>query len=213
MIKTRDTRRSNRSILGRVLSKVDWSCLNNFDSCEEKLTFFNTMILNTLNIVMPIRTKRIHNNDAPWMSVKLKKAIEKRQRAFKDGNRSSFKYYRNLVNSEQKRCRCMNPISMNPIKEPDFRSFLQVDDLQHLSSLQVANTINNSFLEPLRHFHPLQSMNEIDDTTLSVLTVSEIEVYNCLKSLNPSKANGLTIFHLGSLKTMRSSCRCLLWKS
>ena len=212
MIKTRDTRHSNRSVLGRVLSKVDWSCLNNFDSCEEKLTFFNTMILNTLNIVMPIRTKRIHNNDAPWMSVKLKKAIEKRQRAFKDGKRSSFKYYRNLVNSERKRCRssfynskiknlkyvkpkewwsAVKRISgMNPIKEPDFRSFLQVDDLQHLSSLQVANTINNSFLEPLRHFDPLQSMNEIDDTTLSVLTVSEIEVYNCLKSLNPSKANG-----------------------
>ena len=95
----------------------------------------------------------------------------------------------------------------------DFRSFLQVDDLQHLSSLQVANTINNSFLEPLRHFHPLQSMNEIDDTTLSVLTVSEIEVYNCLKSLNPSKANGPDDIPFGSLKTMRSSCRCLLWKS
>ena len=35
-------------------------------------------------------------------------------------------------------------------------------------------------------------MNEIDldDTTLNVLTVSEIEVYNCLKDLNPSKASG-----------------------
>ena len=79
---------------------------------------------------------------------------------------------------------------MNPVKEPDFCSSLQVDDLQHLSNFQVANTINNSFLEPLRHFNPLQSMNEIDDTTLNVLTVSEIEVYNCLKALNPSKASG-----------------------
>ena len=33
-------------------------------------------------------------------------------------------------------------------------------------------------------------MNQIDDTTLNVLTVSEIEVYNCLKALNPSKASG-----------------------
>ena len=45
VIKTRDTRSSNMSTLGRVLSNVDWSCLNNFDSCEEKLKFFNTMIL------------------------------------------------------------------------------------------------------------------------------------------------------------------------
>ena len=105
VIKTRDTRPSNKSTLGRVLSNVDWSRLENFDSCEEKLTFFNTMILNTLNIVMPMKTKRIHNNDAPRMSVKLKGAIKKCHRAFKDGNRNSFRYYRNLVNSERKRCR------------------------------------------------------------------------------------------------------------
>ena len=79
---------------------------------------------------------------------------------------------------------------MNPVKEPDFYSSLQVDDLQYLSNFHVANTINNSFLEPLRHFNPLQSMNEINNTTLNVLTVSEIEVYNCLKAFNPSKACG-----------------------
>ena len=106
VIKTRDTRPSNKSTLGRVLSNVDWARLENFDSCEKQLTFFNAMVLNTLNIVMPMKAKRIHNNDAPRMSVKLKGAINKKcQRAFKDGNRSSFRYYRNLVNSEQKRCR------------------------------------------------------------------------------------------------------------
>ena len=107
VIRTRDTRHSNKSIVGRVLSKVDWSSV----SCEEKLMFFNTMIHNILNIVMPIKTERIHKNDAPWMSVKLKQAIKKRQRAFKDGNRSSFRYYRNLVNSERKRCRSFSTIA------------------------------------------------------------------------------------------------------
>ena len=99
VIRARDTRYNNKSIVGRVLSKVDWSSLDNFLSCAEKLMFFNTMIHNILNIVMPIKTKRIHNNDAPWMSLKLKQAIKKRQRAFKDRNRSSFRYYRNSVNS------------------------------------------------------------------------------------------------------------------
>ena len=79
---------------------------------------------------------------------------------------------------------------MNPVKELDFCSSLQVDDLQHLRKFQVANTINNSFLELFRYFNPLQSMNEIDDTTLNVLTVSEIQAYNCFKALNPSKASG-----------------------
>ena len=103
VIKTRDTTPSHKNTLGRVLLNVDWSRLENFDSCEETLTFFKTMVLNTLNIVMPMKTKRIHNNDAPRMSVELKGAIKKCQRAFKDGNRSSFRYYRNLVNSERKK--------------------------------------------------------------------------------------------------------------
>ena len=95
-----------------------------------------------------------------------------------------------MLNLKRGGAQSKKSVVMNPVKESDFYSSLQVDDLQHLSNFQVANTINNSFLEPLRHFNPLQSMNEIDDTTLNVLTVSEIEVYNCLKALNPSKACG-----------------------
>ena len=60
-------------------------------------------------------------------------------------------------------------------------------------------------------------MNEIDDTTLNVFAdiEKEIEVYNCLKTLNPSKASGPDDIgaSIGSLKIMRSFCRCLLWKS
>ena len=116
-----------------------------------------------------------HNSDAPWMLVKLKQAIKKRQRAFKDGNRSSFRYIiiyngkdvdplstiiskiKNLKDVEPKEWWSAEKFSgMKPVKEPDFCSSLQVDDLQHLSNFQVANTINNSFLEPLRHFNPLQ---------------------------------------------------------
>ena len=107
VIKTRDTctTPSNKNTLGRVLSNMDWSRLENFDSCEEKLTLFNTMILNTLNIVMPMKTKRIHNNDAPRMSVKLKEQLRSANEPLNDGNRSSFRYYRNLVDPKRRRCR------------------------------------------------------------------------------------------------------------
>ena len=40
VVKTRDIRPSNKNALGRVLSEVNWSCLDGTDSCEEKLMFF-----------------------------------------------------------------------------------------------------------------------------------------------------------------------------
>ena len=36
VVKLRDTRPSNRMALGRVLSTIDWSCLDLISSCEEK---------------------------------------------------------------------------------------------------------------------------------------------------------------------------------
>ena len=72
VIKTRATRRGNKRAVENVLSNNDWSCLDRIDSCEEKLMFFNTIVSKTLNLIMPIKDKKIHNNDAPWMLDKLK---------------------------------------------------------------------------------------------------------------------------------------------
>ena len=54
---------------------------------------------------MPVKTRTVHNNDALWMSDKLKRSIKKRQRALQSGNSSKFRYYRNVVNVERKKCK------------------------------------------------------------------------------------------------------------
>ncbi len=54
-----------------------------------------------MDIIMPIKEKRIRTSDAPWMTAKLKSDIQKRQKALKKGNQDAFKYYRNRVNREQ----------------------------------------------------------------------------------------------------------------
>ena len=105
VVKLRDTRPSNRIALGRGLSTIYWSCLDLINSCEEKLAFFNKITSDSLNFIMPVKTRTVHNNDAPWMSDKLKRSIKKRQRALQSGNRSEFKYYRNVVKVERKKCK------------------------------------------------------------------------------------------------------------
>ena len=198
--------------LGRVLSTIDWSCLDLINSCEEKLAFFNKIISDSLNFIMPVKARTVHNNDAPWMSVKLKRSIKKRQRALQSGNRSEFKYYRNVVNVERKKCkvayydnkikslkhvkprnwwRAVKRISgMDTITRSDISSNSHVDDFKNLSDLQIANKINDNFLEPLQAFQALQFIDLSNDATSNLLIVTELEVWKCLSSLNPWKSSG-----------------------
>ena len=71
--------------LGRVLSGIDWSCLHNLRTCDDKFSFFNDVPLVTMDIIMPIKEKRICTSDAPWMTEKLKSNIRKRQKSLKKG--------------------------------------------------------------------------------------------------------------------------------
>ena len=75
VVKSRDIRPSNKMALGRVLSTIDWSGLDLINSCEGKVDFFKKIVSDSLNLIMPMQTRTIHNNDAPWMSDKLKRSI------------------------------------------------------------------------------------------------------------------------------------------
>ena len=51
---------------------------------------------------MPENVVKVHPNDAPWLSTKLKDLIRKRQVAFHNNKKSTqFKFYRNAVNREK----------------------------------------------------------------------------------------------------------------
>ena len=217
ILRTRDTSESNKMALGRVLSGIDWSCLHNLRTCDDKFSFFNDVLLVTMDIIMPIKEKRICTSDAPWMTEKLKSNIRKRQKSLKKGNQDAFKYYRNQVNRERKRCRQVyyrNKVEnlkhtkpndwwsavkkicgMSPLYKPELRLNLQIEMFDNMNGHEIANTINKMFLEPLKDFQPLNSINftithENIHTPYNSLHVSEEDVYEVLKSTNPFKAFG-----------------------
>ena len=192
--------------------------LDDVVTCEEKVSIFNNIVVNTINTIMPITAKKIHINEAPWMTTKLRGLNKKRQKALNNGNETVFKYYRNKVNLGWKKCRqtyfhkkvkslkytkpkdwwrAVKKISgMDPTLKPNILSCLQIEEFQQLDKLEIANQINDSFLEPLQRFQALNSsnyVNALDDSNISdsnMLTVSEYEVYRCLKSLDSSKSTG-----------------------
>ncbi len=95
-------RPSSKEAFGRFLSTIDWSYLELFKSIDDKYNYFNTMILTGLNIIMPIKSIKLHINDVPWMTGHLKGLINRRQRALKENNQIQFRFYRNRVNRERK---------------------------------------------------------------------------------------------------------------
>ena len=104
-VQVRDLRVSSKVALGRYLSSIDWSVLDNLVSCQSKLDFFTNILKAGIDTIMPLKTVRIHINDAPWMTAQLKDLINCRQKALAQGNQALFKFYRNRVNKERKFCR------------------------------------------------------------------------------------------------------------
>ena len=100
MIKTRDTRPSQKQELGRFLSSIDqWSIIES----KEKNHLFANFINTGFNILTPIKEKKVHINDPPWITAELYKDIIKcRQRAFH--KKDLYRFYRNRVNTERKKC-------------------------------------------------------------------------------------------------------------
>jgi hypothetical protein len=140
------------------------------------------------------------------------------------GNVTIFKYYRNLVNRNRKKCRSKYYLSKvynlknsrpkNWWKEvkrisghstvnnhSDLMSLLAnaIDNFDRMSPEDVANSINNSFLDPQQAYTPLDesakiqaqtnNTSEIFDINTS-LQVNEFDTYKSLKSLNPDKSSG-----------------------
>ena len=135
-----------------------------------------------------------------------------RQRAFFFRNDTLFKFYRNWVNRKRKTCKANyyktkvdNLKQTNPkhwwrevkrisgmVSHSSLQDCIQSENLEHLPLADLANSINNAFLEPMQEFDPF---NPNDDQTTSMSDhpldiTTPWETYNKLKLLSTSKAPG-----------------------
>ena len=74
------------------------------ETCQEQYDYFHTIIQGLLDTFLPMVEVTKCNTDKPWVNNSFKNLITKRQAAWK-GNKASYKYYRNLVNTAAKRLR------------------------------------------------------------------------------------------------------------
>ena len=215
-ITVRDTRTSKKNSLGRYLNSIDWSVINVHDEYETKYDMFTKLVKIGLDNIMPEKSLKVYPTDVPWMTTKLKDLIRLRQLAFHaDRNSFRFKFYRNAVNRERKRCKSLYYSSKveslkgsNPrcwwkevrklsgsvkSNDSDVMSRLYVPDYENMNPDEISNSINAALLEPLQSYTPLDvsaSLQSVDEDTTVFLEVSSFRVCNNLRHLKQNKAPG-----------------------
>ena len=128
---------------------------------------------------MPAVQSRVHHNDPPWITPEFKTLIAKRQQAFMSADMDSYRHLRNAVNRER-----------TASGSDCLRSALHVEGLDHhLPDRDVAHAINSAFLDHMMTFWPLAATPSFE-SSLAVLTLSEVDVLSALSKLNPRKAAG-----------------------
>ncbi|XP_068752751.1 uncharacterized protein [Montipora capricornis] len=188
----RDKRESRKAELGRYLSVIDWSVLFSSSSdCQEMLNIFNKVIHIGLDII-PIKRVRVNTRDAPWMTDN-------------GGESPQYKFYRNTVNRERKSVKAsFYQLKVEHMKEENPKcggakpsadnvtSHIHIEGIEDMSYEELANVINQAFLEPLEEYRLTQWLTKhpVDEDSPELLEVSELRVMKLLASLNPSKACG-----------------------
>ena len=124
-----------------------------------------------------------------------------------------YKFYRNAVNRERKSCKASfyksnvehmkeeNPkvwwkevkrlcgFNSNP---GNVSSQIHIEGIENLSDQDLANAINEAFLEPLEEYRLPQPLTKlrIDEDSPELPEVLEMRIFKLLAALNPSKACG-----------------------
>ena len=137
-------------------------------------------------------------------------------------SRLMYKYYRNAVNKERKRCKAkyyaskvkdlkgvnprqwwseVNKLSGSKKQNSSLFSSLNVPEYNNLSPTEVANSINHALLEPLQSYKPIDSERAALQLPLEenpeFLEVSVQRVYNNLRHLNKHKLPARKAFPTG----------------
>ena len=211
----RDKRGSRKAELGRYLSDFDWPRLfSSEESSEDMLNIFNEVIHTGLDLLMPVKRVRVNTSDAPWMTQHLKLLILKRQKAFRKHGAESpqYKFYRNAVNRERKTSKAnFYKTKVEHMKDENPKvwrkevkrlggassrtgnviSQIQAERVEDLNQIELANVINQAFLEPMEEYRLPQALLKltINDES-SIPEVTETRIQSLLEKLNPSKACG-----------------------
>ena len=91
---------SEKAAFAMGVASIRWEPLFRLTTCEEKYSYYQTIVNSLMEHCFPIKTVTRHVADKPWITDMFRNLIRKRQRAYKSGNRDEYRVLRNMVNRE-----------------------------------------------------------------------------------------------------------------
>ncbi len=85
---------------GEFLEKCNWSSLLSITDVNNKVDAFLKFTHDSIDSFFPTKTVKIHEEDKPFITGKIKKLISKRNKAYKSGNTALYKRLRNQILSD-----------------------------------------------------------------------------------------------------------------
>ena len=191
-----------------------WSTLDSSSHCDSKLHMFNELVKIELDTMMPLKTYKLHHNNAPWVTDEFKTLIASRQHAFVKGNLLCSHCFLNQVNRERKLCRNRYYASkvanfkntkprqwwsdvkkiagMTPAAgSEDVRSCLHIDGIEGESGEDIANFINAALLHLMQDYmHRWTVFHGLPAIDSEIVQPSVSEVCSVLLAPNSRKAPG-----------------------
>ena len=88
-IVVRPIKQSQLEELGRWLQKQDWNTvIEQITNTDNKLSKFYELVHNKINEVCPLKTFKVSIEDPPWMNIRIKTEMRKRDREFQKHRKS-----------------------------------------------------------------------------------------------------------------------------
>ena len=197
------------------LTKVNWLGLYQTVSCETKLNMFHNVIESGLDYFLPKKSVKLHTGDKPWITPNYKNLIARRQKAFRQGNRTLYCKLRNQCIRECKRLKStflntkLNELKSKNNNKKWWDTVKQlagypkkqvplsiVSEGRTINGNELAEKINAALVSVMKHLDPLYStpvgiQHEIDYPEIPPeLIISEIDVYRKLSTISISKSSG-----------------------
>jgi hypothetical protein len=90
---------------GKWIQSKDWTNVLKANNTQQKADALYESLQGAVESFFPLTAVKVHSNNKPWMSQKIKGLVKERQRAFASGNNDLYKKLRNKVQREIKKAK------------------------------------------------------------------------------------------------------------
>ena len=199
---------SGIEVLGSWLQNQDWHDVLNCIGTQNKVDLFYSMLESVTNVCFPIKRKKVHCNDKPWITTHIKNLIIARQKAF-ESDIHEWRRLRNAVKREViKAKKSYHADRIRVLQETNPRKWhqqirvitnntkselrLNIPGINEDDCAGKANAVNNLFVNVSAHIEPLdrKKLTSFLPAKTEICQLYPWEVYSELQKVNPSKAGG-----------------------